>query len=273
MGRIFEARKHTMFARWDRMAKQFARIGKEITIAVKAGGPDPARQPLAAAGDPERARRQHAEGQGRGGDQARLRQGRRRATRRSSTRATRRTASRCWSRPPPTTRRARSPTCAPHFNKGGGNLANSGSVGFQFKRMGVFRLKPEGIDQEALELDLIDHGLEEMGESDRREGRAAARAPLRLRRLRPAAEGARGARHHAASRPSPSTCRRRRSSCPRTTPRKSSSWSTARAGRRRAEGLPQPRVARSSPLPGSARGSRFEEPTRRSPSTGSGIKP
>src|SRR6266853_4038703 len=46
MGRIFETRKHTMFARWDRMAKQFARIGKEITIAVKAGGPDPAANPL-----------------------------------------------------------------------------------------------------------------------------------------------------------------------------------------------------------------------------------
>src|SRR5688500_7205516 len=41
MGRIFETRKHTMFARWDRISKQFARIGKEITIAVKAGGPDP----------------------------------------------------------------------------------------------------------------------------------------------------------------------------------------------------------------------------------------
>ena len=34
MGRIFEVRKHTMFARWNRMAKQFARIGKDITIAV-----------------------------------------------------------------------------------------------------------------------------------------------------------------------------------------------------------------------------------------------
>ena len=41
MGRIFETRKHTMFARWDKMAKAFARIGKEITIAVKAGGPNP----------------------------------------------------------------------------------------------------------------------------------------------------------------------------------------------------------------------------------------
>jgi transcriptional/translational regulatory protein YebC/TACO1 len=42
MGRIFEVRKATMFARWDRMAKQFTRIGKEIVIAVKAGGPEPA---------------------------------------------------------------------------------------------------------------------------------------------------------------------------------------------------------------------------------------
>jgi hypothetical protein len=38
MGRIFETRKHTMFARWDKMSKAFARIGKEITIAVKASG-------------------------------------------------------------------------------------------------------------------------------------------------------------------------------------------------------------------------------------------
>jgi transcriptional/translational regulatory protein YebC/TACO1 len=57
-----------------------------------------------------------------------------------------------------------------HFNKHGGNLGSTGSVAFQFKRMGVFRLKPEGIDQEALELELIDHGLEEMGESTGEKG-------------------------------------------------------------------------------------------------------
>ena len=45
MGRIFEVRKHAMFARWNRMAKQFARIGKDITIAVKKGGPDPNSNP------------------------------------------------------------------------------------------------------------------------------------------------------------------------------------------------------------------------------------
>src|SRR5689334_2157232 len=45
MGRIFEVRKHTMFARWDRMAKQFSRISKEIIVAVKAGGADPHSNP------------------------------------------------------------------------------------------------------------------------------------------------------------------------------------------------------------------------------------
>jgi transcriptional/translational regulatory protein YebC/TACO1 len=45
MGRIFEVRKHVMFARWNRMAKQFARIGKDITIAVRSSGTDPATNP------------------------------------------------------------------------------------------------------------------------------------------------------------------------------------------------------------------------------------
>ncbi len=45
MGRIFEVRKHAMFARWNRMAKQFARIAKDINMAVKAGGADPGSNP------------------------------------------------------------------------------------------------------------------------------------------------------------------------------------------------------------------------------------
>jgi transcriptional/translational regulatory protein YebC/TACO1 len=49
-------------------------------------------------------------------------------------------------------------------------MGASGSVGFMFKRMGVFRLNPAGIDADALELDLIDHGLEEMGESTGEKG-------------------------------------------------------------------------------------------------------
>jgi len=56
------------------------------------------------------------------------------------------------------------------ITKNGGNLATSGSVSFLFNKMGVFRLKPEGIDQDDLELYLIDHGLEEMGESTDEKG-------------------------------------------------------------------------------------------------------
>jgi transcriptional/translational regulatory protein YebC/TACO1 len=52
-----------------------------------------------------------------------------------------------------------------HFNKGNGTLGNSGSVSFQFRKMGVFKLKPEGLDPDEMELEFIDFGLEEMGES------------------------------------------------------------------------------------------------------------
>ena len=49
------------------------------------------------------------------------------------------------------------------FLKHGGNMGSSGSVSFAFNQMGVFRVDPTGVDIEALELDLIDHGLEEAG--------------------------------------------------------------------------------------------------------------
>ena len=42
MGRVFEKRKYKMFARYDKMAKGFTRVGKEIAIAIKLGGGDPA---------------------------------------------------------------------------------------------------------------------------------------------------------------------------------------------------------------------------------------
>src|SRR5690606_30264702 len=57
-----------------------------------------------------------------------------------------------------------------HFNKGGGNLGNSGSVNYLFNHVGAFRISPEGIDADELELDLIDHGLEEMGETTGEKG-------------------------------------------------------------------------------------------------------
>ena len=45
MGRIFETRKATMFKRWDKMSKAFTRVGREISMAVKAGGPNPDSNP------------------------------------------------------------------------------------------------------------------------------------------------------------------------------------------------------------------------------------
>jgi YebC/PmpR family DNA-binding regulatory protein len=51
-----------------------------------------------------------------------------------------------------------------HFTKGGGNLGTSGSVGFSFNRVGEFKVKNSGQNLEELELDLIDYGLEEIGE-------------------------------------------------------------------------------------------------------------
>ena len=57
------------------------------------------------------------------------------------------------------------------FAKGGGNLGATGSVSFLFKKMGVFRLDPAAVkDQDELELDLIDYGLDEMGESTGEKG-------------------------------------------------------------------------------------------------------
>lgn len=45
MGRAFEYRKASKMARWDKMAKTFSKIGKDIALAVKAGGPDPDSNP------------------------------------------------------------------------------------------------------------------------------------------------------------------------------------------------------------------------------------
>jgi YebC/PmpR family DNA-binding regulatory protein len=169
MGRIFEVRKHTMFARWDRMSKQFARIGKEITIAVKAGGPDPHANPLlrrviqnARAINMPKDKIETAIKRASGKDAESFQEITYEGYAPHGVALIIETAT---DNPTRTVSNMRT-----HFNKGGGSLANSGSVGFQFKQMGVFRLKPDGVDQDALELELIDHGLEEMGESTGEKG-------------------------------------------------------------------------------------------------------
>jgi YebC/PmpR family DNA-binding regulatory protein len=169
MGRIFEVRKHAMFARWNRMAKQFARIGKDITIAVRSGGPDPANNPalrrviqnaraINMPKDKVEAAIRRASGQEAVEYQEVLYEG-------YAPHGVAVLVETATDNPVRTVASVRN-----LFNKHGGNLATSGSVSFQFRRMGVFRLNPEGLDQDDLELYLIDHGLEEMGESTGEQG-------------------------------------------------------------------------------------------------------
>ena len=169
MGRIFETRKHTMFARWDRMAKQFARIGKEITIAVKGGGPNPEGNPAlrramqnARAVNMPKDKVEAAIDRASGKDAASFEEV---VYEGYAPHGVAVLVTAATDNPVRTVAAVRS-----HFNKGDGNLGNSGAVSYLFKHMGVFRLDPEGIDADELELELIDHGLEEMGESSGEKG-------------------------------------------------------------------------------------------------------
>ena len=169
MGRIFETRKHTMFARWDKMAKAFTRIGKEISIAVKSAGPDPQSNPMlrrviqnARAVNMPKDKIESAIKRAAGQDGKAYEEILFEGYAPHGIAIIVETATDNNTR---TVANLRS-----HFNKGGGNLGTTGSVAFMFKRMGVFRLDPAGIDQDELELALIDHGLEEMGESTGEKG-------------------------------------------------------------------------------------------------------
>ncbi len=164
MGRIFEVRKATMFARWDRMAKQFTRVGREIAIAVKAAGPDPATNPAL------RRCMQNAKSVNMPKDRVEA------AIKRAMGKEMENYEEILYEGygahgvallvETATDNHVRTVANVKSiFNKGGGTLGNSGSVSFQFRKMGVFKLKPEGLNIDDLEFELIDFGLEEMGES------------------------------------------------------------------------------------------------------------
>ena len=158
-----------MFARWNRMAKQFARIAKDINMAVKSGGTDPNSNPM--------LRRVIQNARAVNMPKDKIEAAIKRASGRDATNyheviyegyaphGVALLVETATDNPTRTVAQVRSA-----ITKGGGNLATNGSVSFLFKKMGVFRLSPEGIDQDDLELYLIDHGLEEMGESTGEKG-------------------------------------------------------------------------------------------------------
>lgn len=162
MGRAFEYRKARKLKRWGNMSRTFTRIGKEITIAAKAGGPDPSTNPrlralmqnAKAANMPkdtvERAIKKATdmdagdykeityEGYGPHGIAIFVE-----AATDNNTR---------------TVANVRS-----YFNKLGGNLGTQGSLTFLFDHKAVFKIKAkEGVSLDDLELELIDYGVDEL---------------------------------------------------------------------------------------------------------------
>ena len=165
MGRAFEFRKARKMKRWSAMSKAFTRIGKDIVMAVKEGGPDPDSNSRL------RAVIQNAKAVNMPKDNVD------RAIKRASDKSLGdfkevlfegyaqhgiavliETATDNNTR---TVANVRS-----YFNKTDGNLGTSGSVVFMFDHTCNFRINGEGMDLEELELELIDHGIEEIFEDE-----------------------------------------------------------------------------------------------------------
>jgi YebC/PmpR family DNA-binding regulatory protein len=165
MGRVFEKRKHKMFARFDRMAKAFTRIGKDIAIAVKHGGPLPENNPKL------RMAIQNAKGVNMPKDRVDA------AIKRASSKEEKdfqevtyegygphgvpMVVECATDNPTRTVANIRL-----HFAKNGGSMGNSGSVAFMFERRGVFKFDPAKLNLDELELDLIDAGAEDIEKGD-----------------------------------------------------------------------------------------------------------
>ncbi len=169
MGRAFEKRKHTIFARMDRVGKQFAKISKDIAIAVKGGGTSPDHNPslrrilqnARAANMPKdkvEAAIKKASGQGATNYDVVLYEG----YAPHGIALLVETATDNVTRTVANVRHA--------FKAFGGNMGTTGSVAFMFERHGVFRLDPAGIDRETLELELIDHGLVSLDDGETEKG-------------------------------------------------------------------------------------------------------
>ncbi len=161
MGRVFEKRKHKMFARFDRMAKAFTRIGKDIAIAIKHGGPLPENNAKL------RMAMQNAKGVNMPKDRVDA------AIKRASSKEEKdfqeviyegyaahgvpMVVECATDNPTRTVANVRL-----HFAKNNGSMGNSGSVVFMFERRGVFKFDPAKINIDELELDLIDAGAEDI---------------------------------------------------------------------------------------------------------------
>jgi YebC/PmpR family DNA-binding regulatory protein len=165
MGRAFEFRKARKMKRWSAMSKAFTRIGKDIVMAVKDGGPDPDSNSRL------RAVIQNAKAVNMPRDNVE------RAIKKASDKslgdykeiifegyAQHGIAVLIETATDNNTRTVANVRMC--FNKTDGNLGTSGSVVFMFDHTCNFRVNGEGLDLEELELELIDHGIEEIFEDE-----------------------------------------------------------------------------------------------------------
>ncbi|MEP0822963.1 MAG: YebC/PmpR family DNA-binding transcriptional regulator, partial [Ignavibacterium sp.] len=162
MGRIFEKRKYKMFARFARMSKAFNRVGREIEIAVKAGGPDPKANPRL------RLAIQNAKSVNMPKDRVEA------AIKRASSKDTTGYQEVLYEGFAPhgigvivecaTDNPTRTVANIRHiFTKAGGSLGTTGSISFMFEHKGVFKIPRSAVqDLDQFELDMIDHGLEDL---------------------------------------------------------------------------------------------------------------
>lgn len=161
MGRAFEFRKARKFKRWGQMAKTFTKIGKEISMAVKEGGPNPESNARL------RAVIQNAKGANM--PKANVENAIKKASAKDTASMDEVTyegygpfgiavfLETVTDNPTRTVANVRS-----IFKKSEGSLGTNGSLEFLFERKANFTIKAEGIDLEELELNLIDFGLEEL---------------------------------------------------------------------------------------------------------------
>jgi YebC/PmpR family DNA-binding regulatory protein len=165
MGRAFEFRKARKFKRWDKMAKAFTRIGKDIVIAIKAGGPDPA------SNSHLRAVIQNAKAVNMPKDNVE------RAIKKATSKDQKDYKEIVYEGYAPhgiailveTATDNHTRTVADvrsYFNKCNGSLGTAGSVEFMFERKCHFKIENTGQDIEELEFELIDIGVEEVFEEE-----------------------------------------------------------------------------------------------------------
>ena len=162
MGRAFEFRKARKLKRWGNMAKTFTRIGKEVVIAVKAGGPDPAGNPRlrvlmqnAKAANMPKDNIDRAIKRAVSKDQAEYREVVYEGYGPYGIAVIVETAT---DNPTRTVANVRS-----YFNRFNGSLGTSGSVDYMFEHKCQFRVKNKtNLNLEAFELEMIDYGVQEV---------------------------------------------------------------------------------------------------------------